>query len=300
MATAVSRRSLLAGAAAALVLPGGCARVPPGGDLTAPAPTPTPTPTPTPPPTIDSLTSRAPFYIAHRGGRRDWPEMTAYAYDQCAALPHVAAIEISVCVSSDGVLVCSHDPTTARVTGTDLEILTTPWSELAGLEVTASQTNDPSQPPRPFSRLDEVLERHLPNLVVFIEPKVPQAAELLKAKLVALDQPARTVWKQPINSREFTWAKAQGFSTWGYALDEPAHSGDRLAALVTDPAIDRIGVEITRSDAAIAEIAGLAAAAGKQTISWSIATTDDRARALSFGCQGLMTAEIRDLPLTPV
>lgn len=294
MGTAISRRSLLAGTAAALAFPAGCARVPPATGSAEPATVPPPAPT------VHSLISQTPFYIAHRGGRRNWPEMTAYAYDQCAALPYVTAIEISVCVSSDGVLVCSHDPTTTRVTATDLEILKTPWSELAELTVKANGTDDPSQPPRPFSRLDEVLESHFSSLVVFIEAKVPQARDLLKARLVELAQPTRTVWKQPINSKDFAWAKSQGFSTWGYALDEPAHSGDKLAGFAADPAIDMIGVEVTRDSSAITEIVGLANAAGKKTISWSIATADERARALSFGCQGLMTADIKNLPLTPV
>ncbi len=282
---------MLAGAAAALALPAGCARTPPYGEqLTGTASAQT---------TIETLTSQDPFYVAHRGGWRNWPEMTAYAYDQAAPLPHVSAIEISVCVSSDGVLVCSHDPTTTRVTGTDLEILKTPWSELAPLEVSAQATEDPGQPGRPFSRLDDVLDRHIPDLVVFIEPKVPEARELLKAKLIELNEPTRTVWKQPINSKEFTWAKSQGFSTWGYALDEPAHSGDNLVRFAADPAIDMIGVEVERDDEAITRTVGLANDAGKKTIMWSIVTPEQRKRALEFGARGLMTGDIKGLPSLP-
>ena len=66
---------------------------------------------------VAALTADDPFYIAHRGGGGNWPEMTAYAYAQAAQVAEIKALEISVCLSADGVLVCSHDPTTTRLTG---------------------------------------------------------------------------------------------------------------------------------------------------------------------------------------
>lgn len=42
-------------------------------------------------------------------------------------------------------------------------------------------------------------------------------------RMIAAAQPERVVWKQPINSTLFTKAKAAGFATWSYLLDEPAH-----------------------------------------------------------------------------
>ncbi len=241
-----------------------------------------------------------PFYIAHRGGRLNWPEMTAYAYAQAAALPYVKAIEISVCATSDGVLVCSHDRTTARVTGVPYEISQVPWATLSELTVKASETNNPDQPPQPFSRLDEVIEQHIQELVVFIEPKVKGALEPLKAMLRELNQPERTVWKHPVNSGHFAWAKEQGFTTWGYVLDEPAHSFDQVAEIAAGPNVDMLGVERVRTDEVTRQIVDLAGNAGKRTITWSISTAEERARALSLGCQGLMTANIRDLPATPL
>lgn len=43
--------------------------------------------------TVSTLLASNPFYIAHRGEGRNWPEMTAYAYDQAAGLPYLKAIE---------------------------------------------------------------------------------------------------------------------------------------------------------------------------------------------------------------
>lgn len=252
------------------------------------------------PATVTRLLASEPFYVAHRGGRLDWPEMTLFAYEQAAALPFIQALEISVCLTSDGVLVCSHDPTTNRMTGVDHEIGQVPWSTLAPLTVSAEYTLDPTQPRRPLARLDEVLERVASSFVLFIEPKTAAALVPLQRRLVELAQPERTVWKQPINQPSFAWAKEQGFTTWGYALDEPSHSGERLKRFVADPAIDLIGIERTRTDAVISEVAGLARAAGKKTISWSIEDVAQRNRVLALGCQGLMAAEVRNLPTAPL
>ena len=73
--------------------------------------------------------------------------MTAYAYAQAAKVPGLQAMEISVCLSADGVLVCSHDPTTARMTGTPYTIAEQTWATLSTLKVSGAETTEPDQPP---------------------------------------------------------------------------------------------------------------------------------------------------------
>jgi glycerophosphoryl diester phosphodiesterase len=167
--------------------------------------------------------------------------MAAFAYSQAASLPFVHAIEISVCRSSDGVLVCSHDPDTLRVTGVAHEVAQTDWATLSSLMVTSQYTDDPQQPARPMGRLDDVIGTYIGRLVVFVEPKTLDAAAPLMQTLVALNQPERTVWKQYVNSPNFTAAKSHGFATWGYVLNEPAHL-DHLEQFAANPAIDMLGI----------------------------------------------------------
>ena len=287
----LSRRSLLAGAFGTAVgvglLTAGCGRTP-----AAPQ---------TPPATVSSLVAASPFYIAHRGGGGNWPEMTAYAYDQATALPGLRAIEISVCLSADGVLVCSHDATTTRTTGVDYTIGAEQWATLAPLQVTSAYTTDPTQPTRPLSRFDDVIEAHLDRYVVFVEPKTAAAIEPLFTRLTALGQPERVVWKQPINQPNFARAKSLDFGTWGYVLDEPGHTyPPRLARFAASDEIDMLGAPRTQPDAFVSTVVRAASANGKQTIMWDIRSTDDRARALSLGCSGLMTsniAQVLDAPL---
>jgi glycerophosphoryl diester phosphodiesterase len=258
------------------------------------------TPKPPPPPaTVAGLISATPFYIAHRGGGDNWPEMTAYAYDQAVKLPGLQALEISVCLSADGVLVCSHDATTKRMTGVDYTIAEQTWAKLSELRATSAYTLDPTQPSQPFSRFDDVVG-HIDRFVLFVEPKTAAAVEPLMAKMVALNQPERVVWKQPINQLNFQLAKSHGFTTWGYVLDEPGHQGDRLTQFAASPDIDMLGAQRSQPDSQLTPVTQAAANNGKKTIIWNIRSAEDRARGLRLGCQGMMTSNIAEVPKLPL
>lgn len=285
-ASFVTRRSFLAAALGVVGGVAGCGQV---AQSTAQSPANTAV-----------LVSAKPFYIAHRGGGADWPEMTAYAYDQAVQLPGLKAIEISVCATSDGVLVCNHDATTLRLSGVNYTIAEETWATISKLMISAAYTKDPTQPARPIARLEEVLDAHLSTTVAFVEPKNPQAVEPLMAAMVAIKQPERVVWKQPINQPNFARAKANGFSTWGYVLNEPGHLGARLAKFAAAPEIDRLGAPRYENDQFVSNIVNAARANRKQVIMWNIRTVADRARALSLGCQGLMTSDISGVMSAPL
>ena len=277
-----SRRLLLGGTLAGVLVGAGCT-----------------TQRPPPPATVQSLTAQRPFYVAHRGGGADWPEMTGYAYQQATRLPGLRALEVSVCQTADGVLVCSHDKTTERVTGVPYVIADETWATLSRLEVSARQTNDPGQPARPFTRFDEVVDAYAGRFVLFVEPKESLAATKLMAKMVSLKQPERVVWKQPINSRLFAAAKQEGFATWGYVFNERAHIGDNLTRYAASPDIDMVGAPRAESDEFVSTVVAAAQANDKLTIMWEIRSPDDRDRALRLGCSGLMASDIAEVLGTP-
>lgn len=246
-------------------------------------------------PTVSTLTAQNPFYIAHRGGGRDWPQMTGYAYQQASMLPGLQAIEVSTCLTRDGVLVCSHDADTLSATGVDHVIGNVDWSDISSLMVKSSSTLDPSQPARPITKYSSVIYTYLSKFVVFAEPKTSAAAVNLMYNLREMNQPERTVWKQPINSTRFAQAKNNGFSTWGYVLNEPDHLGANLTRYAASEYIDTLGAPLSESDDFIKAIVDAAGENGKPTIAWAVSTTADRDRALRLGCTGLMTSEIRGL-----
>ena len=221
--------------------------------------------------------------------------MTAYAYAQAAKIPDLHALEVSVCLSSDGVLVCSHDPTTTRMTGVNYTIAAQTWETLSALNVTAAYTTDPTQSARPLTRFDEVVEAYIDRYVLFVEPKVPAAVEPLLARMSSFDQPERVVWKQYVNSRRFAAAKSHGFATWGYVLNEPAHLGANLERFAASPDIDLLGAPKDETDRFISAVVGAAQTNDKETIAWAINTVNQRDRVLRLGCLGLMTSRVTEL-----
>jgi glycerophosphoryl diester phosphodiesterase len=279
--SAIGRRAFLGGALATLLVGSACtSRL--AGDVRVPA-------------TITSLRRDDPFYIAHRGGGGDWPEMTAYAYEQAAKVPGLKAMEVSVCLSADGVLVCSHDATTSRLTGASYTIAKETWQTLSALRVSGAETTDPTQPSQAFSRFDDIIEQVIDNFVVFVEPKATEAGDPLMARLVQLNQAPRVVWKQPINSSRFGEAKSHGFATWGYVLNEPDHLKANLTRLAASTDVDMLGAPLSESDEFIRAIVDAGRANAKPVIAQTVRTFTDRSRAVDLGCTGLMTSTIVEL-----
>jgi glycerophosphoryl diester phosphodiesterase len=204
-------------------------------------------------------------------------------------------MEISVCLTADNVLVCSHDQNTRRTTGVDYNIPEETWDTLSGLWVSANNTSNPDQPARKFSRFDDVVELLIDDYVLFVEPKHTAAAAPLMKRMVGLGQPERVVWKQPINSSRFVTAKANGFGTWGYVLNESNHLGSNLTRYAASDAVDMLGAPRNQSDGFVTDIVEAAAANGKRTMMWEIRSLTDQLRAVRLGCRGMMTSAVTEV-----
>jgi glycerophosphoryl diester phosphodiesterase len=243
---------------------------------------------------LSDLLSTTPFYIAHRGGGMNWPEHTMRSYSS-AANYGMKAIEISCHITSDGYIVCHHDASTLRMTGTDINIGASTLAQVQALTNTAAYTDNPSQDRQPIPLLSDVLDRYAQSHVLFIEPKVGgswQLNTLMPLIQSKNDVPARIVWKQPINSGQWANAKARGWATWGYVLSQdPTHTSN-LDTLIPQANVDYIGVERIASDAFVSDIVARATAVGKKVIMWEIRSIADRDRAIALGCVGMMTSNL--------
>lgn len=242
---------------------------------------------------LPDLLSTTPFYIAHRGGGANWPEHTMRSYSS-AANYGMKAIEISTLITSDGVIVCHHDQTTLRMTGTDLTIGSATYAQLAALTNTAANTDNPGQSREPIPKLSDVLDRYAKSHVLFIEPKIGGAwqADLRDLITSKIDNPDRVVWKQPVNAG-WSGAKSHGFTTWGYVLSGDTAHMNNLDEYINHPDLDMVGVERNSSDAHVQLVVGKATAAGKKVIMWEIRNKTDRDRAVALGCVGMMTSDLR-------
>ena len=235
-----------------------------------------------------------PLYIAHRGGGRNWPEMTAYAYQQASLIHGLQDLEVSVHLSADGVLVCNHDADTTELGSRSVVIAETPWADLQDITVSPRLTLDPDQPPRPLARFDEILSTWVGTHTLWVEPKVDAAVEPLFRALAAAGRPEHVVWKQPINFSNFARAQQAGYRTWGYVL-----SGDKqqefARTYAADPMINMLGVWTYTPEEEVSRTVAWAAEQGKKTVMWAIRNAEDQAKAVRLGCEGLMTSDIRGL-----
>lgn len=247
---------------------------------------------------LDSATSSAPQFIAHRGGSLEWPEETVYAYTQSANLG-MRWLEISLWLSSDGVWVCSHDKSTLRTTTTDLDITATPWSTLSALQVKALSPANTSQPTRPMARLEDVLALYGADHGFFIEDKANTHVAQLLDYLTSLyaDAAQRFVLKAGgLSAGAATIAHTKGYKAWGYFF-----VADQASFASNYSNWDYVGLDINSDDSTLASNISLTTGAGKKPIGHVIASTTQRNRMLTAGCTGLMCSLITgNAQVTPV
>lgn len=112
--------------------------------------------------------SDLPLLIAHRGASHAAPENTLSAF-RLAWEEGADGIEADFHLSSDGEVVCIHDPDTERTAGRKLVIARTPWSELSALDV--GSWKHPRYAGEKIPRLGDILDMLPPDKKFFIEIK---------------------------------------------------------------------------------------------------------------------------------
>lgn len=238
--------------------------------------------------TVDALLSEKPFYIAHRGSMDNWPEHTAEAYSQ--AIAHGAkALEVSVCATSDGELVCHHDANTLRMTGQDLVIAETPYSRLQELQIDARPWLGPNSYLLPIPMLRDVLDAHARTHVIFIEDKQgTNTAALLEMMEHYPNPQEHFVWKQSAMAALPPELAERGYRTWGYFGEEDfgvVETGnlDKRAA-----GFDLLGVHHSAPRGIIDKLLGQ----GKPVIAWEVHTRSLRDKLVEQGVTGIMCSNI--------
>jgi hypothetical protein len=248
---------------------------------------------------VDHMLSHKPFTIAHRGGSKNWPEMTQYAYHQ-AAWWGCGALELSVARTSDGVFFGLHDENLDRTSGTTgaVPASSMTWAEVQAYDVTAAGTTDPTQPRRPYARLEDILAEFKHTHVIFIDPKYVNSTnytELFNILLAAMPA-TRLVGKGYLKGT--TWpdqCRARGIKTWGYAYES-----DVPDLPTWEAKWDLLGMEYIATQAAW----DAALAYGKPVIGHITPTANDAAVAMGKGASGLMVSGVQSVvkrrnPLPP-
>lgn len=175
---------------------------------------------------VTAMLASTPFYIAHRGGSINWPEMSLHAYTQ-SAFWGVGALELSLARTSDGVWFGLHDATLDRTSGTSgFTASAHTWAEVQNYLITATGTSNSSQGAKPYMRWEEMMATYYKTHILFIDPKVASAytTELLNMMDAQPNNPTtRFVGKyygvSGNASNTSGWARSlsdRGYKSWGY------------------------------------------------------------------------------------
>ncbi len=249
--------------------------------------------------TVAAMLASNPFYVAHRGGSRDFPEMSLYAYGQ-SALRGYGALEISLARTSDGVWFGLHDQDINRTSGTTGlgAASTMTWAQIQGYQILGSMAaNNTGQAARPYMRLEEIISLYYPSHVLFLDIKYASAfqAEFI-SKINALPGTPQDhiVGKAFGVGASFTNAMhAAGYKTWGYFY-EADYTGGTLASNQAN--WDILGMDYGASPAAWAAVTGY----GKPVIGHICPTTTAKNTAIGYGAVGVMcSGAINIVPNTP-
>lgn len=237
---------------------------------------------------VDSLLANKPIYVAHRGGSADWVEETFFAYTQAYNWNINLALEISIWQTSDGIWVASHDQTTGRMFGTDLDIPTNTYATLSSLRTTTGNY--------PIAKLTDILTAYADgSRVFFIDDKGQQDTTGLlnildtyggKNNFIAKGFGSSTTWADA--------ASARGYQTWGYYYDADVGNGNLSA---TQSHWSLLGMD------ALAATSGDWTAVksyGKIVLAHIIATAAQKSTATGFGADGYVASGVQEVvPQTP-
>lgn len=131
------------------------------------------------------MADTVPLIIAHRGASKEAPENTLAAFD-LAWQQGADGIEGDFRLSSDGVIVCMHDATTARVSAQRLSVAKTPFAALRKVDVGSWKGAKWSEERIPS--LQEVLSAVPEGKKIFIEIKC--GTEIVEPLEKAIEQSA--------------------------------------------------------------------------------------------------------------
>jgi hypothetical protein len=244
---------------------------------------------------VATMLTTEPFYMAHRGGSANWPEMSLHAYTQ-AGFWGVGSLEVSLARTSDGVWFGLHDDTLDRTSGTSgFTASAHTWSEVQAYLITASGTTDPAQPARPYMRWEELMDAYYSTHVIFVDPKVAIAfaSELLNMMDAMPGTPtSRFIAKYyGVSSGWAGLASGRGYKTWGYF-----YQADVPSLATYQGQWDILGMDYTANQASWTAVLSY----GKPVIGHIIPNSAAATTALNFGAVGLMVSGVEQtVPRTP-
>lgn len=218
---------------------------------------------------------------AHRGGSANWPEETMYAFGNAAAWNPRLALNGDVWQCSTGEYILSHDRSTLRVFGVDLDIPTTPWATLASLRTLVGSL--------PVARLTDLLNAYaVGSRVLMIDDKRNVNSGPLLDILDTYGGASRFIAKGYLTATQWAdAAAARGYARWGYG-----YSADVSLNFPTyQTHWSLLGMDLTANQTDWNAVL----AYGKRVYGHIAATAANAAAAIARGATGLMVSGVQQI-----
>lgn len=245
---------------------------------------------------IDDMLDQDFFYCSHRGGSRNWPEMTLHGYTQ-SAIRGYGALEISVVRSSDGVWFGLHDSSLDRTSlgsvGTTLLASAMTWSTIQTYDQGIVGGAPIGSVRRPYYTLESILDAYLDSHVIFVDLK---AGNSFRAELISIlkNHPnwqskvvAKAVPGSGVNSF-LTLARSEGFVTNAMFYAADAFSSFQSQA-------DILGMSYNASPEVWTSIKSF----GKPVMGHIMPNLSAVAEGQTNGADGAMVSGVNEIPRIP-
>jgi hypothetical protein len=169
---------------------------------------------------VTQMLAQPEFFWAHRGGSRDFPEMSSFAYGQSALLSY-GCLELSLARTSDGVWFGLHDADINRTSGTTglAAASAMTWATVQGYQILGSMAaNNSTQANQPYAKLQDILNAYSKHLFVIDVKYANTYREELLDILDTYGGSERFVGKAyGVGSNSFaTSCSNRGYQRWGY------------------------------------------------------------------------------------
>jgi glycerophosphoryl diester phosphodiesterase len=237
---------------------------------------------------VDDLVDANPFYVAHRGGGGEAPELTEVAYVNSVGAG-LKAVEMSFHVSADGVLFAWHDDDLDRMTDGTWTTDPETWTFAAlnqRAKVVGSPLLGPGWADQVIPSAKQLFDRFLGKVVIFAEAKSNPAVQPLQQLLLTYPNANQSVvWKNYYTNPSFPWAKNHGFRVWAYA--DAGTTSSELDAVEEN--VDYWGMPWEATDAQISAVVDRTNT--KPVIVWEVHRRSEVARLLALGVRGIMTPQ---------
>lgn len=249
---------------------------------------------------VDTLLAKSGFTIAHRGGSRDWAEMSMRAYTESVARD-VDALEVSVSRSIDGVWFGLHDETLLRTSGIDLNPEEATWHEIQQYKIQPEVgISDPNFGPRPYMILEDVIRTYGESHVLFIDPKYHAGAawyDEFYDQFEVIPNPRQHIVIKAINGFVNTADEAanRGYTSFG-SFYEADYLADPTGVLETATHWDWINLQLSSAQSTWDTFLAL----NKPMTGHIAQSTAQYDEAMTKGANGVMCNGIRAILGAPV